>query len=141
MQCGSQHPMISDMAPMKKQKEKRICNLAQWKKYCQAFLWAGGALKNDDRISVSEYQIHFWKGIPKELRRKLEDWILAKEPLRPLKEPFNMDELDDAENAILQQDCFDTAFDDSDSEDESSKAEGYLPDEESSDSSNLESEG
>ena len=126
---------------MKKQKAKRIRNLAQWKKYCRAFLRVGGSLKNDDKISAKEYQIHFWKGIPKDLRRKLEDRILAKEPLRPLKEPFDMDELDDAANAILQRDRFDEAFDDSDSESESSGEEESSSDEESSDSSESESEG
>ena len=72
------------------------------------------------------------------MRRKLEDWILAKEPLRPLKEPFNMDELDDTANTILQRDRFDEAFDDSDSEDESSEEEGYSSNEDSSDSSDSE---
>ena len=90
---------------------------------------------------MKEHQIHFWKGIPKELRRKLEDQILAKEPLRLLKEPFDMDELDNAANEILQQDQFDEAFDDSDSEDKSSEEDRYSSDEESIDSSDVESEG
>ena len=70
----------------RKQRVKSIRNLAQWRKYCRLFLRVGGSLKNE--ISEKEYKIQFWGGIPKDLRRKLGDRILAKDPLRPLKEPF-----------------------------------------------------
>jgi hypothetical protein len=32
---------------LKKQKEKRICNLSDWKKYCRAFLGIAGSLLNE----------------------------------------------------------------------------------------------
>lgn len=125
---------------MKRYQAKKIRNLAQWKKYCRAFLRVGGSLKNDDRISDKEYQIHFWKGIPRDLRRKLEDRILAKEPLRPLKEPFEMEELDNAANAILQRDRFDEAYDDSESDEYPSERSDSSSEDESSESSDSESE-
>ena len=120
-----------------RQMAKSIRNLAQWRKYCRIFLRVGGSLKNNGKISEKEYKIRFWEGIPKDLQRKLEDRILARDPLRPLKEPFEMDELDNMANAIFQRGRFDDVF--GDSEDESSEGEETSL-EGSSDSSDWESE-
>jgi hypothetical protein len=107
----------------KKQKSKKIRDLAAWKKYCRSFLRIAGSLLSDDRISEREYATYFWQGIPKPLRIRLENRILAKNPVRDLSEPFEIDEIDNAASAVLQRDRFDRAFDDSDSEDEDSSEE------------------
>jgi hypothetical protein len=101
----------------KKQKAKKIRDLAGWKKYCRAFLRIAGSLLRDDKISDKEYATYFWQGIPRALRVRLESRILSRDPVRDLSEPFEVDEIDTAASAVLQRDRFDRALDDSDSED------------------------
>ena len=65
----------------KKQKAKKIRDLAGWKKYCRAFLRIAGSLLTDDKITDKEYATYFWQGIPKPLRIRLENRILARNPI------------------------------------------------------------
>src|SRR5882762_1871565 len=120
----------------KKQKVKKIRDLAAWKKYCRAFLRIAGSLLAEGKISDKEYAIYFWQGILKALRIRLENRILAKNPIRDLSEPFEAIEIDTAASAVLQRDRFDRAFDDSDSDSEGSSVEesSSESDDESSDS-------
>lgn len=60
--------------------------------------------------------------------------------LRPLKNPFAMEELDNAANTILQRDRFDEAFDDSDSDGDSTDGMDTDSEDSSSDFSDSESE-
>src|SRR6202790_4034349 len=123
----------------KKQKGKKIRDLAGWKKYCRAFLRIAGALLSERRITQGEYATYFWQGIPKPLRIRLENRILASNPIRDLSEPFGVEEIDTAASAILQRDRFDHALDDSESEEEDSSA-GESSSESEEDSSDSESE-
>jgi hypothetical protein len=104
----------------RKQKTKKIRDLAGWKKYCRAFLRIAGSLLSAEKITEKEYATYLWQGIPKPLRVRLENRILTRNPVRDLSEPFSPDEIDTAAAAVLQRDRFDTAFDDSDSEADSS---------------------
>ena len=107
----------------KKQKEKKIKDLAGWKKYCRTFLRIAGSLLTEGKISRTEYATYFWQGIPRTLRIRLENRILARNPIRDLSDPFEVEEVDTAAAAILQRDRFDRAFDDSDSDNEDSSDE------------------
>jgi hypothetical protein len=107
----------------KKQKGKRIRDLAGWKKYCRDFLRIAGSMLVENRITQGEYATYFWQGISKPLRIRVENRILARNPIRNLSEPFEVDEIDTAAAAILQRDRFDHALDDSDSEEEDSSEE------------------
>jgi hypothetical protein len=107
----------------RKQKTKKIRDLAGWKKYCRAFLRIAGSLLSAEKITEKEYATYLWQGIPKPLRVRLENRILTRNPVRDLSEPFSPDEIDTAAAAVLQRDRFDTAFDDSDSEADSSDDE------------------
>ena len=107
----------------KKQKARRIRDLAAWKKYCQKFLRIAGSLLNGAKISEKEYATYFWQGIPKALKICIENRILTRNPVRDLSEPFSIGEIDTAAEAILQRDRFDTALDDSESDDERSSGE------------------
>src|SRR3984885_2792241 len=124
----------------KKQKMKKICNLAEWKKYCRAFIRIGGSLLSNDKITRKEYATYFWQGIPRILRSRLENHLLTRNPVRDLSEPFGVEEVDTAASAILQRDRFDQALDDSDSEEDDSSAEDSSSQSESDDSSDSESE-
>jgi hypothetical protein len=123
----------------KKQKGKKIRDLASWKKYCRAFLHIAGCLLSENRITEGEYATYFWQGIPRTLRVRLENQILARNPVRDLTKPFDVDEIDTAASAVLQRDRFDHILDDSDSEEEDSSAEESSSESEE-DSSESESE-
>src|SRR5882762_4209768 len=120
------------------QKAKSIKDLATWKKYCRKFLRIAGSLLNGAKISDKEYATYFWQGIPKALRVRIENRILTRNPVRDLSEPFSIGEIDTAAEAILQRDRFDTALDDSDSEDGGSS--GDESDSEGSDTSSSDSD-
>jgi hypothetical protein len=104
----------------KKHKQKKIRNLGDWKKYCRAFLRIAGSLLTEKKIGSKEYATYFWQGIPRTLRTRLENRLLAKDPIRDLSEPFEVDDIDRAAEAILQRDRFDRALDESDSESDDS---------------------
>jgi len=59
----------------------------------------------------------FLAGNSKSIESRIENRILTRNPVRDLSEPFSIGEIDTAAEAILQRDRFDTALDDSDSED------------------------
>ena len=118
-----------------KQKEKKIRDLAGWKKYCRAFIRIAGSLLSEGKLSETEYATYFWQGIARTLRIRVENRILAKDPIRDLSDPFTVEEVDTAAAAILQRDRFDCAFEDTDSEGDSSYGESSSEsDDESSES-------
>src|ERR1700727_2392062 len=118
---GTKRYKVKDIRSFsKKQKARRIRDLAAWKKYCRKFLRIAGSLLNGAKISEKEYATYFWQGIPKALKIRIENRILTRNPVRDLSEPFSIFEIDTAAEAILQRDRFDTALDDSDSDDERS---------------------
>jgi len=90
----------------------------------------------EGKISDKEYAIYFGKEFPSYCVLRLENRILAKNPIRDLSEPFEAIEIDTAASAVLQRDRFDRAFDDSDSDSEGSSVEesSSESDDESSDS-------
>ena len=124
----------------KKQKEKRIRNLSDWKKYCRAFLRIAGSLLNEEKISTKEYSTYFWQGIPKALRSRIENRLLTRNPVRDLSEPFEVEEVDTAASAILQRDRFDQVLDDSESEKEDSSNDESSSGDEDDETSDSESE-
>jgi len=85
----------------KKQKGKKICDLAGWKKYCRAFLHIAGSLLSEGSITEGEYATYFWQGILKPLHIRLENRILASNPIQDLLEPFEVEEINTAASAIL----------------------------------------
>jgi len=124
----------------KKQKARKIKDLAAWKRYCRKFLRIAGSLLNGAKISQKEYSTYFWQGIPKALKVRIENRILTRDPVRDLSEPFSIGEIDTAAEAILQRDRFDTALDDSDSDDAISSGEESNSEESDDDSSDSDSE-
>lgn len=55
----------------KKHKGKHVRDLAEWRKYCRAFLRVAGSLKAEGRITTNEYATYFWQGIPRLLRTRI----------------------------------------------------------------------
>lgn len=116
-------------------KEKKLKNLSAWREYGRKFITIGGWLLKKKKISDGEYATYYWNGIPKVLRVKLENRLLAKDPVRSLASPFGVDEINGAAEALLQRDRFDMNFAGSDEEDDSDDEEG-----DSDESSDSESE-
>jgi hypothetical protein len=87
------------------------------------------------------YATQFWQGIPKELKVRIENQILKRNPLCDLSEPYSITDIDAVAEVILQHDRFDVALDDSDSDGEGSSGyESSSEDSGNDSSSDLESE-
>jgi hypothetical protein len=105
-------------------KEKKLRNLSAWREYGRKFITIGGWLLKKKKISEDEYATYYWNGIPKTLRSKVENRLLAKDPVRSLSSPFKVDEVNGAVEALLQRDRFDKNFAGSDDEDGSDDENG-----------------
>jgi hypothetical protein len=115
-------------------KDKKLKNLAAWREYGRRFITVGGWLRKRGKISGDEYATYYWNGIPRTLRGKLENRMLAKDPVRSLANPFTVDEINSAAEALLQRDRFDMNFAGSDDEDASGGEYGESEDTSDSDS-------
>jgi hypothetical protein len=100
-------------------REKRLKNLSAWREYGRKFITIGGWLLKKNKISDDEYATYYWNGIPKVLRVKVENRLLARDPVRSLTTPFKVDEINASVEALLQRDRFDMNFAGSDEDDES----------------------
>src|ERR1700735_2114531 len=105
-------------------REKRLKNLSAWREYGRKFITIGGWLLKKNKISDDEYATYYWNGIPKVLRVKVENRLLAKDPIRSLASPFKIEEVNGAVEAPLQRDRFDMNFAGSDEEEDSVNEEG-----------------
>jgi hypothetical protein len=125
---------VNDLVKMVKAcKEKKLKNLSAWREYGRKFITVGGWLLKKKKISEEEYATYYWNGIPKALRVKLENRLLARDPTRSLATPFRVDEINEAVEALLQRDRFDMNFAGSDEED----SDGNDSDNEDSDDSDV----
>ncbi len=69
-------------------KLKKIKDLSTWKRYTRGFVRIGGWLKSKDKISEDEHATYFWQGIPRTLRLRIENRLLAQDPTRSLAKPW-----------------------------------------------------
>lgn len=104
-------------------KEKKLKNLSAWREYGRKFITIGGWLLKRKKLSDDEYATYYWNGIPRLLRIKVENRLLAKDPIRSLANPFKVDEINSAVEALLQRDRFDMNFAGSDEEDSDNEEE------------------
>jgi len=99
-------------------KLKKIKDLSIWKRYTRGFVRIGGWLRSKDKISEDEHATYFWQGIPRTLRLRIENRLLAQDPTRSLAKPWPVDKVEAAAEAILQRDRFDRNLIDSDEEEQ-----------------------
>jgi hypothetical protein len=118
----------------KRKQRRRIPDLAAWKQYVRSFLRVAGSLLKNQKLTQDEHATYFWKGIPRIMRIRLENRLLAAKPDRNLSTPFTVNEINLAAEALLQRDSFDGAMDDTDDEIEESVREEWSSDSESSES-------
>ena len=111
---------IKDLVKLVKTcKEKKLKNLSAWREYGRKFITIGGWLLKKKKITDEEYATYYWNGIPRALRSKLENRLLATDPTRSLANPFAVDQINSAAEALLQRDRFDANFAGSDEEEDS----------------------
>ena len=99
-------------------KLKKIKDLSTWKRYTRGFVRIGGWLKSKGKISDEEHATYFWQGIPRTLRLRIENRLLAQDPTRSLARAWPVDRVEAAAEAILQRDRFDRNLIDSDDEED-----------------------
>jgi hypothetical protein len=110
-------------------KLKKIKDLSTWKRYTRGFVRIGGWLKSQGKISEDEHATYFWQGIPRTLRLRIENRLLAQDPTRSLAKPWPVEKVEAAAEAILQRDRFDRNLIDSDEEEQDETDEEDSPDE------------
>ena len=106
------------MSFARRKQRRRIADLAAWKQYVRSFLRVAGSLLNNHKLTQNEHATYFWKGIPRIMRIRLENRLLAADPGRDLSKPFSVNEVNLAVEALLQQDRFYGAIDDSEVDEE-----------------------
>ena len=114
-----------------------VKDLATWRKYIREFIRIAGWLKQQGKLTTSEYNTYFWLGIPYKFRDRLEQRIMSQDPSHDLSTPFDTDTIKKVAKALLRRDRFDREHLPSDDED--SDSDEYNDDEDS-ESSNSDSE-
>jgi C4-type Zn-finger protein len=121
-------------------KLKKIKDLSTWKRYARGFVRIGGWLKSKGKISEDEHATYFWQGIPRTLRLRIENRLLAQDPTRSMAKPWEVSKVEAAAEAILQRDRFDRNLIDSDEEENDETDEEDSDNEGDSDDSDSEEE-
>jgi hypothetical protein len=101
-------------AYVKKMKKTKMGTLSTWEKYAWGFIRIGGWLKAQTKTSDTEHMVYFWEGIPKSMKKKIEECLLSKNPTWDMSNPFTVKDITEAAEAILQRNQFDNIFGDSD---------------------------
>src|SRR5262249_15719020 len=91
-----------------------INSLKDFHQYQQKFFRVGGWLQGKGKLTESQMNKYFWKGIPKKLQQEMEARILAASPNYDISTPFPILEIVTAAEKIFQRTRFD--LDDSDNE-------------------------
>lgn len=121
-------------------KLKKIKDLSTWKRYTRGFVRIGGWLKSKTKISEEEHATYFWQGIPRTLRVRIENRLLAQHPTRSLATAWPVKDVETAAEAILQRDRFDRNYIDSDEEGKDATDSGESEDEADSEDEESEAE-
>lgn len=120
---------------LKSRAKKGFSGLAAWMKYNRGFISIAGWLEKKKKISESEKNIYYWKGIPRRFRDRIEVRLMSHDPDHDLNTPFAMADIIKSCEALLKRDRFDNDRLPSDSEDsdsEESDSESEDSEEESS---------
>ena len=97
-------------------KHRTIKTLTRRKSYERRFITIGGWLFAKKKISDSEQAAYFWKGINKELRKRIEDRLAARIPPLPLTEAFPMADVIRVVEKLFERNRFDYNLADSESD-------------------------
>ena len=106
----------------RKSRETKIKDLYSFNKYRRRITRIGGWLLQREKISPSEYDKYFWKGLPPSTRNKLEHRILQMKPNWDLSIPYTAEDMTAAAEHVFSvtrfydQDSSDGSDDDSSSE-------------------------
>ena len=105
----------------KSRRDKSKMNMTRWKNYNRGFIRIAGWLSAHHKITDEEQALYFWKGIPSELRTRLEARLLAISPDHDLETPFEIASICKVAKSLLQRNRFDHDRLPSDGEDSDSE--------------------
>lgn len=96
-------------------------SLSGWKKYDRGFIRIAGWLHAKNKLTSEEVDFYFWKGIPRELRNRIEQRLLLDNPHFSYSKPFLSKNVRLAAEELLQRSRFDQELlpSDDDSDDNS----------------------
>lgn len=120
-------------------RKKTSPNMAAWVKYSRGFIRIGGWLRTESKLTNQEFDLYFWKGIPKPFRTRLEGRLMSQDPDHDLSTPFPADDINKAAESLLKRDRFDNDRLPSDL-DTSDEEDTGTDEDESSDTSNSDSD-
>lgn len=78
-----------------------------WVTYTRGFVRIGGWLKKQGKVDQDEFDVYFWKGIPRAFRARLEQRIMSQLPDHNLAKPFPSAYVVKAAESLLKRDRFD----------------------------------
>lgn len=105
----------------RKNRQEKMNSLSHVKAYYRTFQRVAGFLLNKDKITSKEYNLSFWKGIPKSIRPKVESILVRKDASIDLTQPQEVSKVMEALKDLFKRNRFDAEeSSDSDSEDSSS---------------------
>ncbi|KAI0038826.1 hypothetical protein FA95DRAFT_1460102, partial [Auriscalpium vulgare] len=92
---------------VRKEQKKRITTITQFKEYNVKFRSIAGELRARNKIDKNMEDTHYWLGIGKSLRQKLETRMLMEDPALSLDTAFKMDLVYKTAIKLLARDRFD----------------------------------
>ncbi|EPS92916.1 hypothetical protein FOMPIDRAFT_1033873 [Fomitopsis schrenkii] len=115
----------------RKSRQGKMTSLSHVKAYYRTFQRVAGFLLNKDKITSKEYNLSFWKGIPKSTRPKVEAIMIRKNATIDLTKPQEVTKVMEALKELFKR----NRFDDEESSDSDSEKSSSSDSEESEDSS------
>lgn len=107
----------------RKSRNGKMSSLSQVKLYFRNFQRVAGFLLNKGKITPEEYKLSFWKGIPRQLRPKVEAMMMRKNASIDLSKPQEVTTVMEALKELFRRNRFD-AEESSDSESDDSTSHG-----------------
>ncbi|KAF7791235.1 hypothetical protein EIP86_002249, partial [Pleurotus ostreatoroseus] len=82
-------------------------DLSVWKRYNRGFIRIAGWLQNHGKLDEATTNLYFWKGIPRNFRKKLETSLSAHYPDHDLEQPWTRETVQRTAEKLLQRNRFD----------------------------------
>jgi len=95
-------------------RNQQVSSVNGFRTYQRSFCRVGGWLRNQGKITDTQFQRYFWSGLPKKLRQQIEGRILQAKPNHDLSKPFDVIDIVAAVDKLFMR----TRFDVNDSDNE-----------------------
>lgn len=85
-----------------------ISDIQEWRHYLRKYTRIAGWLRRHGKLTDREYAFHFWMGIHKRLRRRIDDRLRDKKPDHDMRNPWEPEDVEEAAERLLINERFDT---------------------------------